>query len=93
MILLIWLQIMDLATTMTFMHMGMREANWLVSSAKDPIQRMFELKIIFVAYAVWVSFRRFNSNVFQNILTCAVGVYVLVISWNLFFIMRAMGIL
>jgi len=90
---LFWLQIVDLATTLIFMRLGLREANWLVTSANNPIQRMFELKIIFMAYTLWVTIRRYHNNIFQNILSGAVTVYMLVVSWNLYGIMRVMGIL
>jgi hypothetical protein len=87
------LQLLDVLSTLIFLRLGLHEANWLVSSADDPLARMIEIKLVFLAYTTWVATRRYHSVIFQRLLTVAVTAYMLVVIWNLWGIMQALKVL
>lgn len=93
MIMLAFLQVLDVASTLIFLKLGLPEANPLVTSASNPTQRMFELKLIFMAYTTWVCLKHYQKTNFQNVILFGILLYMLVVSWNLIAIMLVMGIL
>lgn len=90
---LIYLQILDLISTLIFLKLGVPEANWLVTSADDPTERMYELKFIFIAYTLLVSYYKHKSETYHQVMNGVLVFYTLAVSWNLYIIMRVMNVM
>jgi hypothetical protein len=92
-LVLAFLQVLDVMTTCTFLKMGMQEANWLVSSAANPYARMLELKLLLMGYAIWLAKKSFHQHPkFLRILWWSNLFYMLVVIWNLFWIMKKLEV-
>ena len=90
-VVFIALQLLDIMTTVIFLHLGVKEVNWLINGASNPVSRMFLLKGLLCAYILWLPASGVTLKRFHRIMQAGIALYLLVVAWNLFAIMRVTG--
>lgn len=59
---LIFLQVLDVISTVIFLKLGLQEANWLFNTAEHPVQRMIVAKTLLMCYLIGISYLGYRTK-------------------------------